>query len=82
MRLLEHFIAGRPLDPVAAGMLSEQERNVVVRGARGWTNSEVAADMHLALSTVKTHLNRVQTKLGLRNRVEIAGWAWEHGLLR
>ncbi len=82
VRLLEHFTAGRPLDPVAAGVLSEQERNVVVRVARGWTNSEVAADMHLALSTVKTHLNRVQTKLGLRNRVEIAAWAWEHGLLR
>jgi DNA-binding NarL/FixJ family response regulator len=82
VRLLEHFTAGRPLDPVAAGVLSEQERNVVVRVARGRTNSEVAADMHLALSTVKTHLNRVQTKLGLRNRVEIAAWAWEHGLLR
>ena len=82
VRLLERVTAGRPPDPVAAGMLSEQERNVVVRVARGWTNSEVAADMHLAVSTVKTHLNRVQTKLGLRNRVEVAAWAWEHGLLR
>jgi DNA-binding CsgD family transcriptional regulator len=31
---------------------------------------------------VKTHLNRVQARLGLRNRVELAAWAWEHGLVR
>jgi DNA-binding NarL/FixJ family response regulator len=82
VRLLEHFSVGRSADPVGEGLLSDQERNAVVRVARGWTNSEVAADMHLAVSTVKTHLNRIQAKLGLRNRVEIAAWAWEHGLMR
>ena len=66
----------------AAGRLTPQERNIVTRTARGWTNQEIAADMFLSLSTVKAHLARVQEKLGLRNRVEIAAWAWEHGLMR
>ena len=66
----------------AADALTAAERNVVVRVARGATNGEVAAELHLAVSTVKTHLNRVQARLGLRNRVEVAAWAWEHGLVR
>ena len=82
VRLLQHLAAGTPTDPAAPDALTAAERNVVVRVARGATNSEVAADLHLAVSTVKTHLNRVQSRLGLRNRVEIAAWAWEHGLVR
>jgi DNA-binding CsgD family transcriptional regulator len=35
----------------------------------------------ISLSTVKTHLANVQTKLDLRNRVEIAAWAWRHGIV-
>ena len=82
VRLLEHLAAGPALDAAAADALTAAERNVVVRVARGATNGEVAAELHLAVSTVKTHLNRVQARLGLRNRVEIAAWAWEHGLVR
>jgi DNA-binding NarL/FixJ family response regulator len=82
VRLLEHLAAGTHADPAAAGVLTAAERNVVVRVARGATNSEAAAELHLAVSTVKTHLNRVQVRLGLRNRVEIAAWAWERGLVR
>jgi DNA-binding NarL/FixJ family response regulator len=82
VRLLEHLAAGSAADTAAADALTAAERNVVVRVARGATNGEVAAELHLAVSTVKTHLNRVQARLGLRNRVEIAAWAWEHGLVR
>jgi DNA-binding NarL/FixJ family response regulator len=81
VRLLEQLAKGAAPDTGAAGRLTEQERKVVVRVARGWTNAEVAADLHLAVSTVKTHMNRVQARLGARNRVEVAAWAWEHGLL-
>ena len=45
--------------------------------ARGRTNAEIADELHISLSTVKTHLASLMTKLGARNRVEIAMWAYE-----
>jgi DNA-binding NarL/FixJ family response regulator len=50
--------------------------------ARGRTNAEIAGELFVSLSTVKTHLTNVQNKLTARNRTEIAIWAWEHGLVR
>lgn len=67
--------AGRPAEP-----LTERERDVVRCLARGLTNAEIAAELFVSLSTVKTHLANVQAKLDARNRVEIAAWAWESGL--
>ena len=58
--------------------LSERELEVVRAIARGRTNREVAAELFISLSTVKSHVSGVQTKLGLRNRVEVAAWAWEN----
>ena len=46
--------------------------------ARGRTNQEIGAELFISLSTVKSHVSTIQTKLGLRNRVEIAAWAWEN----
>ncbi|BCJ38691.1 DNA-binding response regulator [Actinocatenispora thailandica] len=68
--------AGRPGRP-----LSDRELEVVRAIARGRTNREVAAELFISLSTVKSHVAGIQAKLGLRNRVEIAAWAWEHGHL-
>ena len=45
--------------------------------ARGRTNAEIADELHISLSTVKTHLASLMAKLGARNRVEIAMWAYE-----
>ena len=45
--------------------------------ARGRTNAEIADELHISLSTVKTHLTSLMGKLGARNRVEIAIWAYE-----
>jgi DNA-binding NarL/FixJ family response regulator len=59
--------------------LSERETEVVRAIARGRTNREIAAELFISVSTVKTHVAAVQSKLGLRNRVEIAAWAWENG---
>lgn len=81
VRLLEHLSNKVPKDEAAKRKLSDQELKVVVRVARRRTNQEVAAEMSLALSTVKTHLGRIQDKLRLRKRVEIAAWAWEHGIV-
>jgi DNA-binding NarL/FixJ family response regulator len=62
--------------------LSEREVEVVREIARGRTNLEIGAELFISLSTVKSHVSTVQTKLGLRNRTEIAVWAWENGLVR
>jgi DNA-binding NarL/FixJ family response regulator len=83
VRLLEH-LAARPTAraPALPDPLSPRELDVVRAVARGRTNAEIAAELFVSLSTVKTHLTNVQSKLGARNRVEIAAWAWEHGLVR
>ncbi|WP_030677425.1 response regulator transcription factor [Streptomyces rimosus] len=78
----------RELAPAAAGggarspaePLTDREQDVVRALARGRTNAEIAAELYVSLSTVKTHLANVQAKLDARNRVEIAAWAWESGL--
>lgn len=49
--------------------------------ARGRTNQEIAGDLFVAVSAVKTHLAAAQTRLGVRNRVEVASWAWRTGLV-
>lgn len=50
--------------------------------AKGRTNTEIAAELFISLSTVKSHLASLHNKLGVRDRVEIASWAWETGLAR
>ncbi|MFB9905771.1 response regulator transcription factor [Allokutzneria oryzae] len=81
VRLLEHLTKSAAKSVDAGARLSPQELKVTTRVARGWTNNEIAADMFLSLGTVKSHLSNIQDKLGLRNRVEIAAWAWEHGIV-
>ncbi|MEW9551049.1 response regulator [Nonomuraea sp. NPDC050783] len=81
MRLLRHVTARwggtarRPAQP-----LSEREVEVVRAVAQGRTNQEIAAELFISLSTVKGHISGIQAKLGVRNRVGIASWAWENGL--
>jgi DNA-binding NarL/FixJ family response regulator len=79
LRLLRHLApagqgsaAARPVTP-----LSERETEVIAAIATGRTNQEIAAALFISLSTVKSHLASIQQKLGLRNRVELAAWAWE-----
>jgi DNA-binding NarL/FixJ family response regulator len=67
----------QPLDPLTA-----REEQVVAAIARGHTNSEICEQMHITLSTVKTHVTSLMLKLGVRNRVEIAIWAYETGRVR
>jgi DNA-binding NarL/FixJ family response regulator len=61
------------------GVLSGRELDVVRLVAVGQTNQEICQSLFLSLSTVKTHLANIQAKLGVRNRVEIAAWAWRNG---
>lgn len=87
VRLLKHFNGGasssgggresdRPSEE-----LTERERDVVREVANGLTNTEVSGRLYMSLSTVKSHLAAVQGKIGARNRVETAAWAWRTGLM-
>jgi len=74
-------VAGRARPPAVRELpLTARELDVVRLLARGLTNEELAAELHVSLSTVKTHLGSVQRKLAARNRVEVAAWAWENGV--
>jgi DNA-binding NarL/FixJ family response regulator len=65
----------------AGNQLSERELDIARSIARGRTNQEIAAELFISLSTVKTHIARVQAKLAVRNRVEIAAWSWENRIM-
>jgi DNA-binding NarL/FixJ family response regulator len=65
----------------AASRLTARELDVARRVARGATNAEIAQELFLSLGTVKAHLAGIQARLDARNRVEIAAWMWEHGLM-
>ena len=62
----------QPVDP-----LTDREEEVLLTIARGRTNAEIADELHISLSTVKTHIASLMAKLGARNRVEVAMWAYE-----
>ena len=78
-RLLSAFAdaapAAAPRQPVEP--LTEREEQVLHAVARGRTNGEIAHDFFISLSTVKTHIASLMAKLGARNRVEVAMWAYE-----
>jgi DNA-binding NarL/FixJ family response regulator len=82
-RLLAHFAekaaptgARQPTEP-----LTGREADVVRSCARGRTNAEIADELVISLSTVKTHLASAQRKIQVRNRTEVAVWAWESRLV-
>jgi DNA-binding NarL/FixJ family response regulator len=83
LRLLRHVAPAKsPAARQPVAPLSEREIEVVRAIAKGGTNTEIAAALFISLSTVKSHLTSIHNKLDVRNRVEIAAWAWGTGLIQ
>ena len=83
-RMLDHLSRGapRPRDDHAVAALTDREREVLVEIARGYANPEIARRLYLSEATVKTHVGRILAKLGLRDRVHVVIFAYDHGLVR
>jgi DNA-binding NarL/FixJ family response regulator len=76
-RLLATFADQAPATPIQpVDQLTAREEEVLVLVARGRTNAEIATELFIGLSTVKSHIASLMAKLDARNRVEIAMWAY------
>ena len=83
-RLIAHFAAGaQPPRPAPRGLeeLTEREREVLALVARGLSNAELADLLYVSLPTIKTHVSRILTKLGARDRTQLVVLAYESGLV-
>ncbi|MDI1463178.1 response regulator transcription factor [Catellatospora sp. KI3] len=80
-RLLRAFARSAPDTPARQPIepLTDREEQVLAALARGRTNQEIGAQLYISLSTVKTHVASLMAKLGARNRVETAIWAYDTG---
>ncbi len=81
-RLLERFAPRGARPSPAWAALSERELGIVRLIARGLPNADIARELFLSEATVKTYVSRILSKLGLRDRVQIAVGAYESGLVR
>jgi DNA-binding NarL/FixJ family response regulator len=83
-RLIAHFTShARAPAAAPAGLneLTEREREVLSLIAQGLSNAELAETLHVSLATAKTHVSRILTKLGARDRTQLVILAYESGLV-
>lgn len=79
--LLDGQLRAQAPPPATYLSLTDKEREVFTAVARGHSNGEIAQDVFVSESTVKTHVGAILRKLGLRDRVQIVVFAHEHGLV-
>lgn len=90
-RLLDAYVHHLPADPTAQDgtsedarltSLTDREREILTVIGQGWTNTEIAARLHLAESTVKTHVGRILAKTGSRDRIQAVILAYDTKLVQ
>ena len=83
-RLISEFVARpeqRRLDTSVLGELTDREREVLALVAGGMSNDEIAAHLTISPATSRTHVSRILTKLGARDRAQLVVLAYESGLV-
>jgi DNA-binding NarL/FixJ family response regulator len=82
-RLVADFAlrSGSRGDPLGSAGVTPREREVLLLVARGWSNSEIAASLHIGVETVKSHVAEILRKLQLRDRIQAVVFAYEHALI-
>jgi DNA-binding NarL/FixJ family response regulator len=84
-RVIAQFVARPGLPPVISGRaldpLTDREREVLVQIGRGLSNAEIAEELYVSAATAKTHVSRIMSKLGARDRVQLVVMAYESGLI-
>ena len=84
-RLLHEVVTRRSIQPVTAArgtdLLTARELDIVLLLAQGMSNDEIAAELVLEVSTVKSHLARILPKLGVRSRLQAAVWAYQNRIV-
>jgi len=80
-RLIETYCRPHPAGGPSLEGLTDRERQVLMHIGLGRSNAEIAADLVIAETTVKTHVSRVLMKLGLRDRAQAVVTAYQSGLL-
>ncbi|CAL9499082.1 response regulator [Streptomyces sp. NPDC058947] len=90
-RLLDAYVHHLPADPATEtplpedprlATLTDREREILTVIGQGWTNTEIAARLHLAESTVKTHVGRILAKTGSRDRIQAVILAYDTKLVQ
>ncbi|CAL9496403.1 Transcriptional regulatory protein LiaR [Streptomyces sp. enrichment culture] len=90
-RLLDAYVHHLPADPSTKPVpqedprlasLTDREREILTVIGQGWTNTEIAARLHLAESTVKTHVGRILAKTGSRDRIQAVILAYDTKLVQ
>ncbi|KXK60161.1 two-component system response regulator [Micromonospora rosaria] len=83
-RVISEFARRRPApasDAAAAYQLTARETEIVRLLAQGLSNVEIAAELHIETSTVKSHLGRAMAKIGARDRLQTVVWAYQNGVV-
>jgi DNA-binding NarL/FixJ family response regulator len=91
-RVIEKFASGGAMEPEAdpddhvpsresIGDLSDREVEVLILIARGFSNQEIASELFVSTTTVKTHVSHILTKLGVRDRVQAVVEAYNSGIV-
>ncbi|MEU0389382.1 response regulator transcription factor [Streptomyces chartreusis] len=90
-RLLDAYVHHLPTDPTTEtspqedprlASLTDREREILTVVGKGWTNTEIATRLHLAESTVKTHVGRILAKTGSRDRIQAVILAYDTKLVQ